>query len=92
LVVGFVVSIKNCATFGNAFLMEEFNCIVCCYFIYGIEIFKIILIYLLCFFISLTLSISGFISFATVPCRLSRSLCIIALDSPNSPIFSITAC
>ena len=44
------------------------------------------------FFISLTLSIKGFISFATVPWRLSRSLCIIAEDSPNSPIFPMTAC
>ena len=47
---------------------------------------------MLSFFISLTLSIKGFISFATVPCRLSRSLCIIAEDSPNSPIFPSIAC
>ena len=44
------------------------------------------------FFISLALSIRGFIRFATVPCRLSKSLCIIALDSPNSPIFPRIAC
>ena len=48
--------------------------------------------YLEVFFILLTLSIRGFISFATVPWRLSRSLCIIADDSPNSPIFPRTAC
>jgi len=38
------------------------------------------------------LSIRGFISFDTVPWRLSRSLCIIALLSPNSPIFPMIAC
>lgn len=49
-------------------------------------------IYLESFLISLTLSIRGFINFAMVPWRLSRSLCIIALDSPNSPIFPRIAC
>jgi len=38
------------------------------------------------------LSISGFISFETVPWRLSRSLWIIALLSPNSPILLVIDC
>jgi len=38
------------------------------------------------------LSINGFISFETVPWRLSRSLCIIALLSPNSLILPIIDC
>jgi len=48
--------------------------------------------YFLDFFVLLMLSIRGSISFATVPCRLSRSLCIIAEDCPNSPIFPRIAC
>jgi len=48
--------------------------------------------YLEIFFISLMLSIRGFIRFDTVPWRLSKSLCIIALLSPNSPIFPMIAC
>lgn len=38
------------------------------------------------------LSISGFIKFDTVPWRLSRSLWIAALLSPNSPILPMIAC
>ena len=38
------------------------------------------------------MSINGFISFDTVPWRLSRSLCIIALLSPNSPTFPMIDC
>ena len=38
------------------------------------------------------MSIRGFISFETVPWRLSRSLWIAAFDSPNSPIFPMIAC
>jgi len=38
------------------------------------------------------LSINGFIKFDTVPWRLSRSLWIAALLSPNSPIFPMIAC
>jgi len=38
------------------------------------------------------LSISGFMSFETVPWRLSRSLCIIALLSPNSPTLPMIDC
>jgi len=38
------------------------------------------------------LSIKGFINFETVPWRLSRSLCIIALLSPNSPTLPMIDC
>jgi len=38
------------------------------------------------------LSIRGFISFETVPWRLSRSLWIIVLLSPNSPTFLMIDC
>ena len=38
------------------------------------------------------MSISGFINFETVLWRLSRSLCIIELLSPSSPILPMTAC
>ena len=42
-------------------------------FYIAIFLLKIKDYFLLIFFISLMLSISGFISFETVPCRLSRS-------------------
>lgn len=48
--------------------------------------------FLFAFLSSLTLSISGSINFETVPWRLSRSLWIIAEDSPYSPIFPRIAC
>ena len=38
------------------------------------------------------MSIRGFISFETVPWRLSRSLWTIALLSPNSPILPMIDC
>lgn len=38
------------------------------------------------------MSTSGFISLPIVSCIFSKSLCRVAFDSPNSPIFPMIAC